>query len=157
MSRAARRRAGRRGGRRDGTGFNKGPIWIMAGSVIAGLLVVALVAGPRGGGLDHHPTPRVDAAAKTLMPAARYASTPGVGEVYQYAAEMPMVMDGIFCYCQCLRNFGHYSLLECFMDDHAAACDICLREAILAYQMTGQGQSLDDIRRAVDQQYSGRT
>ena len=80
MSRAARRRAGRRGGHRD-TGFNKGPIWIMAGSVIAGLLVVALVAGPRGGGMDHHPTPRVDAAAKALMPAARYASTPGAGEV----------------------------------------------------------------------------
>ena len=90
---------------------------------------------------------------KALMPAARYASVRGVGEVYEYAAEMPMVMDGLFCYCECLRNVGHYSLLECFMDDHAAGCDICLQEAITAYEMTRQGRSLDDVRTAIDGRY----
>jgi hypothetical protein len=153
MSRAARRRAGRRGGSRSGGGFNKAPIWIMSGSVVAGLLVVALVAGPRGDSLSHHPMPRIDAHTMGVMPAARYASSPGVADVYEMAAEIPGVLDGMFCYCQCLTNFGHYSLLDCFLGDHAAACDICLREAILAYEMTNQGQSLDAIRQEVDRRY----
>lgn len=153
MSRAARRRAGRRGGSRGARGFDKTPIWIMSGSIVAALLVVALVAGPRGDSTSHHPMPRIDAHTMGVMPAARYAGSPGVADVYEMAAEIPAVLDGIFCYCQCLTNFGHYSLLECFINDHAAACDICMREAILAYQMTSQGQSLDQIRQAVDQQY----
>ena len=154
MSRAERRRAGRdkRSGRTTG-GFNKAPIWIMSGSVVAALLVVALVAAPGGGAGGHHPTPRADAHEMHMMPEARYAGMPGVGEVYRYAAEIPAVMDGIYCYCECLTNFGHYSLLECFMNDHAAACDICLREAILAYQMTTRGDDLDAIRQEVDRRY----
>jgi len=156
MSRASRRRAGR-GSRHGKSSFNKTPIWIMSGSVVAALIVVALVAGPRSGGghggMDHHPMPRIDAAAQPLMPAARYASMPGVAEVYEYAAEIPGVLDGIFCYCDCLRNFNHYSLLECYMDDHGAGCDVCLREAIIAYQMTEQGQSLDEIRAEIDRRY----
>ena len=154
MSRASRRRAGR-GSRRGQSSFNKTPIWIMSGSIVAALIVVALVAGPRGGGggMSHHPMPRIDAAAQPLMPAARYATMPGIGDVYEMAAEIPGVLDGMYCYCECLRNFGHYSLLECFMDDHAAGCDVCLREAILAQQMTSQGQSLDDIRQEIDRRY----
>jgi hypothetical protein len=153
MSRAARRRAGRGGtGRSRGT-FNKTPIWIMSGSMVAGLLVVALVAGPRGESMSHHPTPRAEAGSMEMSAGARYASVPGVGEVYEYAAEIPMVLDGMYCYCECLRNFNHYSLLECFMNDHAAGCDVCLREAIIAYQMTTQGETLDAIRAEVDRRY----
>lgn len=154
MSRAARRREGRRGISRGKAGsFNKAPVWIMSGCVLAGLLVVALVAGPRGATGDHHPMPRINAHEMQVMPAARYAGMPGVGEVYEWAAEIPGVLDGMFCYCECLRNFGHYSLLECFINDHAAACDICLREAIMAYQMTTQGDSLDEIRAEIDRRY----
>ena len=97
--------------------------------------------------------PRVDVQSMAVMPAARYASNPGVAEVYQWASEIPAVLDGMYCYCECLTNFAHYSLLDCFMDDHAAACDICLREAVTAYQMTNQGQSLDAIRQEIDRQY----
>lgn len=153
MSRAARRRDERRGSGRSRGKFNKAPIWIMSGSVLAGLLVVALIAGPRGGSSGHHPTPRVDVHTMHTMPAARYASYPGVGEVYEMAAAIPEVLDGIFCYCYCHDNFGHYSLLDCFMDDHGAGCDVCLQEAMMAYQMTQQGSSLDQIRQSVDQQF----
>jgi hypothetical protein len=155
MSRAARRREGRQeSGRGRGT-FNKAPIFIMGGSVLAALLVVALVAGPRGGGdeMGHHPTPRVDVHTMHTMPAARYASMPGVSEVYEMAAQIPEILDGIYCYCYCHSTFGHYSLLDCFMSDHGAGCDVCLQEAITAYQMNQQGNSLNQIRQAVDQQY----
>jgi hypothetical protein len=154
MSRATRRREERRGSSRKRGTFNKAPIWIMSGSVLAGLLVVALVAGPRGGsGTSHHPTPRVDVHTMHTMPAARYASMPGVSDVYEMAAAIPEVLDGVYCYCYCHDTFGHYSLLDCFMDDHAAGCDVCLQEAITAYQMTQQGGTLDEIRQTVDQRY----
>ena len=153
MSRAARRRAGRSGSSRGARGsFNKAPIWIMSGSVVAAVVVVALVAGPRNA-LGHHPTPRIDAHAMHVMPGARYASSPGVGEVYEMAAEMPEMLDGVFCYCFCHNTFGHYSLLTCFMEDHGAACNICLEEAILTYEMTNRGESLDAIREEVDRRY----
>jgi len=132
--------------------MNKAPIWIMSGSLVAALLVVALVTGPRSA-LAHHPTPRIDAHAMHVMPAARYASSPGVGEVYEMAAEMPEMLDGVYCYCFCHDNFGHYSLLDCFLEDHGAGCNICMEEAVLTYQMTQQGSSLDDIRREVDRRY----
>jgi len=124
----------------------------MSGSVIAALVVVALVAGPRDAE-SHHPTPRVDVQSMQMMPAARYAASPGVGEVYEMAAEMPHMMDGMYCYCFCNSNFGHYSLLDCFMDDHGAGCDICMREAILTYEMANRGDSLEEIRAEIDRRY----
>ena len=153
MSRASRRRDGRRGG--SGAAripMNKAPIWIMSGSVLAALLVVALIAGPRDE-LAHHPTPRADAHSMHVMEGARYASSPGVGEVYEMAAEMPEMLDGVYCYCLCHDTFGHYSLLDCFMSDHGAGCDVCMDEAVLTYEMTRQGSSLDDVRREVDRRY----
>ncbi len=89
----------------------------------------------------------------SLMPAARYAGSPRVAETYELAAEIPAVLDGVYCFCLCHQNFGHYSLLDCFTSDHGAGCNICLDEAVLAYQMTQDGGSLDDIRREVDRRY----
>jgi hypothetical protein len=88
-----------------------------------------------------------------VMPAARYASSPGVAEVYEMAAAVPEMLDGVYCFCLCHSTFGHYSLLDCFMSDHGAGCDICLQEAVLTYEMSQQGNSLDDIREEVDRRY----
>lgn len=153
MSRAARRREARKRPANPGRSRrSKAPLWIMSGSIGAALLVLAIIA-PRRSGPGHHPMPRVDAPAAHVMPAARYSQTPRVAETYAMAAEIPAVLDGMYCYCLCATTFGHYSLLECFQGDHAAGCDICLNEAVIAYQMTKRGDSLDDIRQAVDQQY----
>jgi len=107
MSRAARRREGRGGGRGRGPGVNRAPLWIMSGSVLAALLVlgVATQRGREAG--SHHPMPRVDAHAAHVMPAARYEQSPYVQEVYTMAAEIPAVLDGIYCYCFCNQTFGH--------------------------------------------------
>jgi hypothetical protein len=153
MSRATRRREGRGGNSRGGRQTtSKAPIWIMSGSVVAALVVVALVAGPRDA-TGHHPMPRIDAQAMQVMPAARYAASPGVGEVYEMAAEMPHMMDGIYCFCFCRNNFGHYSLLDCFLGDHGAGCNICMQEAVLTYEMADRGDSLEAIREEIDRRY----
>ncbi|HSH74183.1 MAG TPA: CYCXC family (seleno)protein [Longimicrobiales bacterium] len=153
MSRASRRRAGRGGQRVGSRGSNRAPLWIMSGSVLAALLVLAAVTQRGREPASHHPTPRLDAHAAHVMPAARYAQSPGVQEVYEMAAEIPAVLDGLYCYCFCNQTFGHYSLLDCFRDDHGAGCDVCLNEAVIAYEMTKQGSSLEDIRQAVDGRY----
>jgi len=88
------------------------------------------------------------------MPAVRYASVPRIEKVYREAAIVPAELDGIYCYCRCIENMGHRSLLSCFESDHAAGCDICLSEADMAYRMTKQGRSLDQIRQAIDQSFS---
>jgi len=150
MSRASRRREAR--ATRGRSGRSRAPLWIMSGSVLAALLVLA-VLGRRGEGTTHHPAPRADADAAQVVPAARYASSPRVEQAYAVAAEIPAVLDGMFCYCYCHDNFGHYSLLDCFLSDHAATCGVCMDEALTAYEMTRQGGSLDQIRAAVDQRY----
>ena len=103
----------------------------------------------------HHPDPRPDLSAETVLPAARYAEYARVGAVYAQAAEIPSVLDGLYCYCDCSRHSGHRSLFSCFESDHGAACDICLSEAALAYRMTKTGRSLEEIRDAIDELYGG--
>jgi hypothetical protein len=76
-----------------------------------------------------------------------------VSAVYAQAKEVAATLDGIYCHCDCSQHAGHRSLLSCFESDHAAACDICMTEASIAYRMTKDGKSLDDIRQAVDELY----
>jgi hypothetical protein len=101
----------------------------------------------------HHPDPRPGLTAADVESAERYDGYPRVREVYEMAAQIPGVLDGIYCYCDCSKHSGHRSLLTCFQDDHGAACDVCLVEAALAYRMTGEGKSLKEIRKAVDGLY----
>lgn len=128
--------------RRDGGGRR---IWWALGAAVLGLL---LWAGLGNG--DHHPAPRADVGAASVVPAARYATYPDIARTYATASEIPHVLDGLYCYCDCVRHSGHYSLLDCFRNDHAAGCNICLSEAVLAHDMTRDGASLDAVRDAID-------
>ncbi len=84
------------------------------------------------------------------MPPARYARYPRIREGYESARRSAAILDGVFCYCFCSEHAGHYSLLDCFESDHAARCDVCLAEAVLADRMSRDGAGLDRIRAAVD-------
>jgi hypothetical protein len=115
------------------------------------VLVVGLVATRSA--LAHHPTPRQGLTAADVESSLRYASYPRIAEVYEMAARIPEVLDGLYCHCDCSKHSDHRSLLTCFQDDHGAACDVCLTEAALAYRMVGEGKSLKQIRQAVDALY----
>jgi len=121
---------------------------IALGVVVLGLGLATLRRDGR------HPDPRADLSTVVVAPADRYASYPEVAQVYAMAAEIPHVLDGLYCHCDCSRHSGHRSLLDCFRDDHGAGCDICLHEAAIAYQLTLEGRSLKEIRRAIDAEYS---
>ncbi|HVA95919.1 MAG TPA: CYCXC family (seleno)protein [Candidatus Dormibacteraeota bacterium] len=69
--------------------------------------------------------------------------------VYALAAKIKPVLFQQPCYCYCDRTDGHKSLLDCFASTHGSECDICQKEAILAYQMTRKGKSPAQIRAAI--------
>jgi hypothetical protein len=119
-----------------------------AAAVVAGLAIASRDAD------GHHPTPREGVHAGHVVDAARYAGHSRVEAAYRKAAEIPQVLDGLYCHCDCSQHSGHYSLLDCFRDDHAARCDVCMSEAELAHRMTQEGKSLDEIRTAIDAFYS---
>ena len=87
----------------------------------------------------------------TLAP-ERY--TGETARAYAAAREIPEIIDSLYCYCDCEKHFGHKSLLTCFVDEHAAHCDICIDEALMARDMHGKGMDVFAIRKAVDEKYS---
>ena len=123
--------------------------------MVGGVMVLAVVLLPTVtfGPADHHPEPRADAHHEHVVAGAQYAAYPRVAEVYELVAEIPHVIDGIYCYCACSEHSGHYSLLDCYKDSHAARCDVCLSEADMAYEMHQDGKSLAEIRTAIDRLY----
>lgn len=100
-----------------------------------------------------HPTPRAEASQAMLMSPERYSDAPYVADTYRMAADIRTTLDGLYCYCHC-KDGGHYSLLDCFRDDHGAGCDICLESVRIAHKMQGEGKSIDQIRAQIDAQFS---
>jgi len=125
--------------------------WIIAG--LAGAAAVGLLATRRADGRVVHPDPRPGVTAERVLPPSVVLNAAGAAEAYAAARRAPRVLDGVHCYCECARNFGHRSLLTCFESDHGAHCDICKGEATLAMQLASQGSSLDEIRHAIDRRY----
>jgi hypothetical protein len=116
------------------------------------VLIAAIVITVQRAQASVHPTPRAEAAQALLMSPDRYADTPEIAETYKMAADLRSTIDGLFCYCYC-KGGGHYSLLDCFKDDHGAGCDICLESVQIAHRMTQEGKTLDQIRAQLDTQF----
>lgn len=76
-------------------------------------------------------------------------SNPLVAEAYEIAGEIPDVLAQQPCYCHCDKEFGHGSLLDCFVSTHTAGCGICMGETFYAYQMTRQGKTPEEIRQGI--------
>ncbi|MEK6682128.1 MAG: CYCXC family (seleno)protein [Nitrospirota bacterium] len=89
-------------------------------------------------------------ARPTLSPALFFGKT---SNAYKVAQEIPEVLDSLFCYCYCKPNFGHKSLLTCYVDDHGANCDICINEALRAGELHKAGKTIPEIRAAIDKEF----
>ena len=82
------------------------------------------------------------------LPAAYFKDYPDVARVYQAAARIPKVLEEQPCYCWCERS-GHGGLLDCFVSEHGASCDICQQEVLLADMLTHAGASPAQVREAI--------
>lgn len=74
--------------------------------------------------------------------------------LYNGIRGIPEIADGLACYCGCML-MGSRSLLSCYSHGGMArGCPICQGEARIAIRRHGEGQSLEQIRRAIDARYS---
>jgi hypothetical protein len=125
--------------------------------IILMVLVVGAVAwrvlAPRPA-YGEHPQPRTGITAADVLAASSFAE-PDIAETYAMAREIPQVLDGIYCYCECSRHSGHRSLLTCFESEHGSDCEICMNEARLAYRLHKEGKSLDQIRTQINAAFTG--
>lgn len=102
-----------------------------------------------------HPEPRSGIDASDVLTAD---DLPGIHEgiiaIYDMIREIPQIADGIGCGCPCPALPNYRSLLTCFhAGGMAMGCPICQGEARLVYRRHQEGQSLDQIRRAIDARY----
>ncbi len=75
------------------------------------------------------------------------------GEAYRAAAEIPDLLDQLYCYCDCEISSGHKSLRTCFVDLHGANCGICQKQALMAWRLNKKGLSVLEIRNEVDRTF----
>ena len=74
----------------------------------------------------------------------------GIANSYAVAKEIPEVLAQQPCLCGCDNTSDdHRSLLDCYIDDHASGCMVCMKEAVYASEMTEAGESAEWIRDAI--------
>ena len=89
----------------------------------------------------------------TLSPEYFFGKT---AKAYKAAREIPHILDKIYCFCHCQKNAGHKSLLTCYTDRHGEDCEICIIEAVKAYDLYKKGYKTDKIVRKVQADIAGR-
>lgn len=120
--------------------------------VATGALLAWLSHGSSGTQKDETVPPFLDAAQaagplpSTLGPT--HFTDASVREAYAVASKIPGVLAQQPCYCWC-SHIGHRSLLDCYRSEHAATCDICIKEALLASRMNEAGKTVNEIRTAI--------
>ena len=86
-------------------------------------------------------------------------------EAYAFALHHPEIVRWMPCYCGC-EAMGHGSNLDCYFkagtvgdkavyEEHASYCEICVRITLKAKQLNASGQSLTQIRQAIDKTFGG--
>ena len=130
-----------------------------------GLVTGGLSPRPAHAGLRHicrrtgatgpHPDPRPGIDASHVPGVETVRSHPHAVAAFDEGRTIPEILDGIRCQCGCASEAGMRSLLSCYegADAMALDCDICQGEARLAYRLHGEGQTLDQIRAAIDARY----
>ena len=78
-------------------------------------------------------------------------------DAYRAVRAIPVTIAQLPCYCHCDEGFGHKSLYSCYEDDHAAHCDVCVREALLALRLEKEHKLTPaQIRERIVAQYSNQ-
>lgn len=128
-------------------------------ALVAGCVGVAVspwrLIGAQSGPSDH-PEPRAgidDAGVLSAESLRADGYGDDVVEVFDMVRQIPELADGLACYCGCML-LGNRSLLTCYHEGGMArGCAICQGEGRLAYGRWKEGQSLAQIRRAIDARF----
>ncbi len=91
-----------------------------------------------------------------------------VAEAYIYAVQNQDKLMYLACYCGCAgmqhsdKLLSHKSLKDCYIkpdgsyEPHASECKLCNDITLEARDLLMTGNSLKDVRKIIDDQYSGR-
>ena len=104
-----------------------------------------------GGAAPAHPDPRPGITAERVLAAADVPERSRAA--YEAAREIPGVLDGLYCHCDCAERDGLRSLLSCFETRMPTSCGICRESAELALRVHRDGGTLADVRAALDRKY----
>ena len=120
---------------------------------LASVVCFAILAFSQGDHIPHYNQgpPKPGEVAPILKPEQldpRVMTDPMQVRVYEMAAKIPGVLNQLPCYCYCER-MGHKSLHTCFEGEHAAHCDVCMKEAVYAYQQTRLKKTPAQIRAGI--------
>jgi hypothetical protein len=97
----------------------------------------------------YHKTPPKGALPETLPP-AEFANDAVTHNAYALAAKIKETIYQMPCYCNCDRNVGHTSLMDCYRDTHGAICAICKKELFYSYQERKKGKTVAQIRAGIE-------
>jgi hypothetical protein len=100
-----------------------------------------------------HPDPRPGVTGEHVLSEDEIGTRKRVREAYAAARRHPDVFDGVYCACECDKSMNHRSLLSCFESRQAVGCMACREEGELVGRLAADGQTLDEIRRAVDEEF----
>lgn len=101
-----------------------------------------------------HPDPRPGITGKNVLTHAQLEDNPDVIPLFDHIRQIPQIVDGIRCHCGCADTPGYRSLLSCYEGDGMAQdCTVCQGQGKLAWSLSRQGKTLDQIRAAIDTQF----
>ncbi len=101
-----------------------------------------------------HPTPRPGITGAKVWTAEQLADMPDLIPLFDKVRQMPEIVDGIRCHCNCTDPPTFYSLLSCYEGEAMSRfCEICQGQASLAWRLHQAGESLDGIREAIDARF----
>jgi Protein of unknown function with PCYCGC motif len=132
----------------------KGTRGIIALTAAAVLVVAIAYSGYMSSQSEGETTAASDPAAQLRVTLDPNGFQGNVREAYEVAARDPALLSQLHCYCGCDKSLGHKSLLDCYRDDHASRCGICMGEARDAEPMARQGMSVEQIRDALRTRYA---
>ena len=131
--------------------------WIVGGILVLGIslmYVPLMLQRPAQDSPQSSAVPPFHTAAEAASPLppilspSLFQQQQEIQRAYQAAQQIPEVLAQMPCYCHCDR-IGHRSLHQCYTTDHAASCQICITEALLAQKLHKAGRSIDEIRKAI--------
>ena len=96
------------------------------------------------------------ADATRVLPAALFSDA-RVQNAYRLAAQIPVTLNQLYCWCGCIER-GMRSNLECFETTHASVCEICLAGAEVAWALKQQGVTDPArVQQVLDARYAPRS
>lgn len=107
--------------------------------------------------VDFKMPPFYTSVEDVTLPAVKDPSTvaPAAKASYEVVQKDPQLIAQLPCFCYCER-WGHKSLHDCFVTDHAETCDICMKEALHADQLSKQGMTPVEIRDTIVAEFHPR-